>query len=201
LTRPVPLENEFRITRYDLLVFLHVFGAIVWIGLGLTGMSMAVWADRHGEHAFAEPVYRWVAWIEPPAIVLGPLLLIVTGVALVLDGPWGFGDTWIVIGLTGYVAALVLGLVLQAPGTKSMKALMEARGPEDPGTIAASRRLDAFLWPELAILLVVLLAMTTKPMEGGSAGFWVVVAAILAVGVALMVRGLRLSAASVSAAS
>ena len=178
-------------SRYELLLFGHVFGAIVWIGLGLTGMSMAIWADRHGEHAFAEPVYRWVAWIEPPAIVLGPLLLIVTGVALVLDGPWRFGDTWIVVGLSGYVAALVLGLVLQAPGTKRMKSLMEERGPEDPETIAAGRRLDAFLWPELGILLVVLLAMTTKPTGSGSAGFWALVVAILAVAGWLLARGLR----------
>lgn len=143
-----------------------MFGAIVWIGLGLVGQSMAVWADRCGEHAFAEPVYRWVAWIEPPAIVFGPLLLIVTGVGLVLDGPRRFGDTWVVIGLTGYVVALGLGGALQSPGTKRMKRLMEDRGPEDPETIAARRRLDAYLWPELGILVVVLLAMTTKPMDG-----------------------------------
>jgi uncharacterized membrane protein len=184
-------DKDGRVTRYEILLFLHVFGAIVWIGLGLTGMSMAVWAERHGEHAFAEPVYRGVAWIEPPAIVLGPLLLIVTGVALVLDGPWGFGDTWIAIGLTAYVAALALGLLFQAPGTKRMKKLMEERGPEDPETVAASRRLDAFLWPELGILLVVLLAMTAKPVDGGTAGFWATAVAILLVAIVLMVRGLR----------
>lgn len=178
-------------TRYEVILSLHVLGAIVWIGLGLVGMSMAVWADRHGEHAFAEPVYRWVAWIEPPAIVLGPLLLIVTGVALVLDGPWRFGDTWVAIGLTGYVAALALGLVLQAPGTKRMKKLMEERGPEDRETIAATRRLDAFLWPELGILLVVLLAMTTKPVDGGTPGFWATVVGVLLAAIVLMVRGLR----------
>jgi len=179
------------VSRYDLLVFLHVFAAIVWIGLGLTGMSMAVWAYRHGEHAFVESVYRWVAWIEPPAIVLGPLMLVVTGAALVLDGPWRFGDTWVVVGLVGYVAALALGLVFQAPGTKRIKQLMEERGPEDLETIAASRRLDAFLWPELAILLIVLLAMTTKPVSGASAGFWGAAAAIAATGLLLMARGLR----------
>jgi len=182
-----------------LLLFGHVFGVIVWIGLGLTGMSMAIWADRHGEHAFTEPVYRWVAWIEPPAIVLGPLLLIVTGVALVLDGPWRFGDTWIVVGLSGYVAALVLGLLLQAPGTQRMKKLMEERGPEDPETIAARRRLDAFLWPELGILLVVLLAMTTKPVDGGTLGFWAAVLVILAAVVVLAARGLHGARAPVSA--
>jgi uncharacterized membrane protein len=173
-----------------------VFAAIVWIGLGLVGQSMVVWADRHGEHALVEPVYRWVAWIEPPAIVLGPLMLIVTGVALVLDGPWRFGDTWIAIGLTGYVAALALGLVFQAPGTKRMNVLFRERGPEDPETIAVRRRLDAFAWPEYAILLIVLLAMTTKPVDGGTAGFWATVIVILTAAAVLMARGLRSAAAT-----
>jgi hypothetical protein len=58
----------------------------------------------------------------------------------------GVRETWIAIGLTAYVAALALGLVLQAPGTKRIKRLMEERGPEDPETIAATCRLDAFLF-------------------------------------------------------
>jgi hypothetical protein len=179
------------VTRYELLLFFHVFGAIVWIGLGLVGQSLSVWAGRERQYALAEQFYRWVAWIEPPAVVLGPLLLIVTGVALVLDGPWGFGDTWVVIGLAGYVGALALGGALQAPGTKRMGMLLCERGPEDPETIAAMRRLDAYAWPEYGLLLVVLLAMTTKPDGGGSAGFWTAVAVILVVAVTLLVRGLR----------
>lgn len=183
-------------TRYELLLFLHVFGAIVWIGLGLVGQSLGVWADRQGEYALAGPIYRWVAWIEPPATVLGPLLLIVTGVGLVLDGPWRFGDTYVVIGLTGFVTALVLGGTLQAPGTKRMNRLLREHGPDDPETIAAMRRLDALFWPELAILFVVLLAMTTKPVDGGTAGFWAIAIAFLAAAGFLTARGLRTAGVS-----
>ena len=63
--------------------------------------------------------------------MLGPLLLIVTGVALVLDGPWGFRDTWVIVGLVGYVGALALGGALQAPGTKRVNAMLAERTPDD----------------------------------------------------------------------
>lgn len=177
-------------------MFGHVLGAIVWIGLGLVGMSMAVWADRHGEHAFVEPVYRWVAWIEPPAIVHGPLLLIVTGVALVLDGPWRFG---------GHVDRGRPRRVRhrtrprpRSPGSRD-EAGEEADGGAragGPETIAATRRLDAFLWPELGVLLVVLLAMTTKPVDGGTLGFWAVAALALLGALLPTVRGLRAASSS-----
>jgi len=160
------------ISRYELLVFLHVFGSIVWIGVGMTGHALLVWSDRRDQHEFAATLSMAIKWIELPALVFGPLLLVVTGVALVLDGPWGFGDTWVLVGLGGYAAALVFGGVFQAPGTKRVNALLAERGPDDPEVIALGRRLNALMWPELAILLVVLLAMTTKPTGSGSVGFW-----------------------------
>lgn len=152
---------------------------------------MSVWADRAQQYDFIATLAAAVKWIEPPAIVLGPLTLIVTGVALVLDGPWRFGDTWVLVGLGGYVAALVFGGVFQAPGTKRMNELLAEQGPSHPDVIALFRRLNALMWPELAILLVVLLAMTTKPAGGGSVGFWIVVAVVLGAAAVLAARGFR----------
>jgi hypothetical protein len=47
------------------------------------------------------------------------------------------------------------------------------------------------MWPELAILLAVLLAMTTKPTGSGSPGFWVAVAVVVGAASLLTARGLR----------
>jgi uncharacterized membrane protein len=166
----------------------------VWIGLSAVCISLLIWAGRQEEHVFAAALYRWVSWVELPTLVLGPILLVVTGVALVLDGPWRFGDTWVVIGITGYVVALVLGSALQAPGKKRMNELLLERGPGDPETVATRRRIDALWWPELGIILIVLLAMTTKPVDGGTAGFWATVVVILGVVGVLTARGLRSAA-------
>lgn len=123
--------------------------------------------------------------------MLGPLLLIVTGVALVLDGPWGFRDTWVIVGLVGYVGALALGGALQASGTKRVNAMLAERTPDDPEVVASVRRLGAFMWPELGALLIVLLAMTTKPTGGGSLEFWALVVGILVGALLLVAKDLR----------
>ena len=182
--------QESRIDRYGLLLFLHVLGAIVWIGLGLAGHAFFLWAAREGDYGFLAKLNSAVKWIEPPSIVLGPLILLATGSGLVLDGPWGFGD-WVLVGIGGYVAALVLGGALQAPGTKRLDAILAERGPEELEAIALGRRLSALMWPELAILLVVPLAMTTKPTGGGSTGFWALTTAMLGGAALLAARGFR----------
>jgi uncharacterized membrane protein len=177
--------------RYEVLLFLHVFGAVVWVGVGLTGQALEAWFHRHGEWALLARLQPAWASIEPLAGVAGPLLLLGTGIALVADGPWEFGDTWIVIGLVGYTAALTLGVVFQAPGIRRLNEIAGERGPDDPEAIALARRLHALMWLELAILGVVVLAMTTKPAGAGSVGFWAVSAAMLTAAMGLAVHGVR----------
>ncbi|MDX1510493.1 MAG: DUF2269 family protein [Nitriliruptorales bacterium] len=93
-------------SRYEVLLFLHIAGAIVWIGIGMTGQALLVWAYRKEEFAFGAKLQEAFSGIEAPAGILGPLLGLVTGIWLVVDGPWGFTDTWIVVGIAGFGAAL-----------------------------------------------------------------------------------------------
>lgn len=170
---------------------LHILGAIVWIGIGLTGHALSAWAYRNGEWDFSARLQAAFASLEAPAAVLGPLLALGTGIGLVVDGPWRFTDTWIVVGLAGFGAALGLGIAFQGPGIRRYDEIVREHGPDDPEAIALGRRLNVLMWPELAILLAVVLAMATKPAGWGSVGFWVVVAAILAGAGAAMISDLR----------
>ena len=180
---------------YEVLLFLHVIGAIVWIGVGITGHALLVVADRRREWAFAADLNRAFGWIEAPAGVFGPLLLLASGVGMVLEGAWSFGDTWVVIGLAGVAVALGLGVIVQAPGLRTLAHIVEERGVDDPEALTLARRLNGFMWPELGILLIVVLAMVAKPTGAGSLGFWVGVVAIVAMAAGLSVidrRGQRL---------
>ena len=76
-------------SRYEVLLFLHIVGAIVWIGIGLTGHALLVWAHRKQEWDFGAKLQEAFSGIEAPAGILGPLLGLVTGVWMVVDGPWG----------------------------------------------------------------------------------------------------------------
>ncbi len=177
-------------SRYDVLLFLHIVGAIVWLGIGLTGHALAVWAHRKREWTFFAKLQEGFASLEAPAGILGPLLLLGTGIGLVADGPWGFTETWVVIGLAGFGAALGLGIGFQAPGLRRFNEIVRGRGADDPEAIAVGRRLNALMWPEVAILATVLLAMATKPAGWRPVGFWISAATILGAAFALMISDL-----------
>ena len=174
-------------SRYDVLLFLHIVGAIVWVGIGLTGHALAVWAYRKHEWTFFAKLQEGFGSLEAPAGILGPLLLLGTGIGLVADGPWGFTGTWVVIGLAGFGAALFLGIAFQGPGMRRFNEIVRERETHDPEAIAVGRRLNALMWPELAILATVLLAMATKPTGWGSVGFWISAATILGGAFAMMI--------------
>lgn len=163
---------------YELLLFAHVVGAVVWVGVGFTSHVLLLWADRENERRFAARLQAAIEAIEVPVAVAGPGLLLATGIALVIDGPWSFGDTWVVVGLAGYVAALGIGAAFEGPEGRRLGEIVRERGPDDPEAIARGRRLNGVMWLELAVLAVILLAMTVKPSGGGSVAFWGAAAAI-----------------------
>lgn len=161
-------------------LFLHVAAAIIWIGLGLAGFLLLEWADRTGDRLFAARLHSAIEWLEPAAVVGGPLLLLGSGIGLVLDGPWRFGDLWIALGLGGYAAALAIGAAFEGPQGRRLGAIVRERGADDPEAVALGRRLNALMRLDLAIFAVVVLDMTVKP-TADSVGFWTTAAAILAV--------------------
>jgi hypothetical protein len=152
------------------------------MGLLITGLALFYWADRNDERMVAHKLDEAIGWLEPGAAVAGPLLLLVTGIALVLDGPWRFSDLWVALALGGFAAALVLGAAFEGPQGKRLRALARDLGPDASEVVALGRRLQAVGYAELSILLFVVLTMSTKPVGRGSAGYWLLGACVLAAG-------------------
>jgi uncharacterized membrane protein len=183
---------HWRIDRYEVLLFLHVVGVIIWVGVGVTMFFLLVWADRSGDRRFVAGLLSASEWLGNP-VTVALLLLLGTGIWLVLDGPWSFGDTWVALGLGGYVVALAWASRVEEREMKHLSALVREHGPDAPEVSAGGRRLLAGLTVELAILAVVVLGMTVKP-AAGAVEFWAVVAAILAGAGWLALRGYRSAA-------
>jgi uncharacterized membrane protein len=159
-------------------LFLHVVGAIAWVGTGSTILLLVVWASRADERAFFARLLAATEWLGNPMTVL-LLLLLGSGIWLVLDGPWSFGTVWVGIGLGGYVAALAWGSAVIEPRSRSLQAAILERGHDAPVVRTAGVRLVALLRVELALLAVVVLAMTVKPAPD-EAAFWAIAGALLA---------------------
>lgn len=132
-----------RMTRYELLVFLHVACASVWLG---SGVALAVLS-------FRAPIVELAEWLGPR--VFGPASLgsFAFGLALVFDGRWTFSPLWIQLGLGAFALSTAINAGLRLPGIR--------RNPPD-----RDRKLRALAALDLTMLFLAVADMTAKPTGG-----------------------------------
>src|SRR5205814_413201 len=106
-------QRKDRSMPYLVLKWLHVLLAIAAVGTNLTyGIWLAHAARSPQALAFT---LRGVKVLDDRVANPAYGLLLVTGLALAYLGGWSFRTPWIMIALTLYVIAIVLGLVAYGP--------------------------------------------------------------------------------------
>jgi uncharacterized membrane protein len=180
-------------TRYELLLFLHVAAAIIWLGAAMVVQFFAFRAQRSRDAIEVHRVASDAEWLAMRLFVPSSLAVLVLGIALVLDGPWAFDQLWITLGLAGYAFSFLLGILFLSPESGRIAKLVEAHGPEHELVAGRIRRILALSRFELAVLFTVVLDMTLKP-TADDFGFWTLAAAILVFGAGFALwsyRGMR----------
>jgi len=142
------------------LLFLHVVGAVAWVGGGLMLSVMGMATLRNPDPAAASAFGRALAWVGPRLFAPSVLLVLVTGPWMVLiSGAWDFTQLWVLIGIGCFVLAFAVGATFLA------RIGVMLGSPETSPTEASAllrRWISAYL-AVVAILLVALWDMTVKP--------------------------------------
>jgi len=146
---------------YPWLKTLHIFFAIVAVGLNI---SYAVWqarAARQPEHTgYALRGIKFLDdWIANPSYVgLG-----IVGILLVLLGPWEFTQLWVLGAIALYVVLLVVGLGVYSPTLTRLIARYESGGAATAEFSALSAR-SATVGSVLGVVVVaIIVLMVVKP--------------------------------------
>jgi uncharacterized membrane protein len=93
------------------------------------------------------------------------LVVFLMGIAMMLDTDWGWGKFWVVAGLIGYAATFTTGIAVLSPLAKKIGASVEANGPTHPETLALIKRIMLIVRFDMAVLLLVIADMVTKPFS------------------------------------
>jgi len=99
---------------YDASVAIHVAAALVGFGVTFSYPVIQLVAERQGPDALAVgldailAISRWVA--VPATLVVG-----VTGVFQLADGPYSLEDAWLAAGLALYLAVMAVAVLYLAP--------------------------------------------------------------------------------------
>ena len=150
---------------YDFLLTVHVLAAILWVGGGVTLHILMRRALKLDDPQRRHEAFTELEWLGQRFYPGFSLILFVAGVLLVTrDLPgWEFSDTFIQIGLTGWVISFLIGILFYGREGKRREGLVQAEGPDSPTVLASVRRTANVNSFELLILLLVVVDMTTKP--------------------------------------
>jgi uncharacterized membrane protein len=145
----------------ELLLFLHVSAAVVWLGGGLVAQVLGTRVASAGDPAVAAALGRDLGWIGSRVFASASLLTFATGVLLVVDSDfYRFRDGWIALSLLLYAVTFLIGILVFGRETDRIAELAAQGSPE-----ARPRRLRVSFIARLDVVLLffVLFLMTVKP--------------------------------------
>jgi uncharacterized membrane protein len=150
---------------YPIFKWIHVTLAVFWVGGGLTLTILGLRAERSTDPRDLAHLADQAGFVGEKFFAPAGLLVFLAGIAMVLNADYDWGQFWIVAGLIGYVSTFVTGVAFLSPNAKKAAALAEAHGPESPEVQAHIRKILLVVRFDIAVLLLVVADMVTKPFS------------------------------------
>jgi uncharacterized membrane protein len=147
---------------YELIVFLHVLAAIVWVGAGVALQVLEVRAQRSGPERMRF-FGQEAEWLSTRLFMPASFAAVAFGIWAVAIGSWKFSDAWITVGFAGFIATIVVGMGLIAPASKKLAQVVAERGPQDSEAQRLSRRMKLASRFNMLVLIAVVFDMVVKP--------------------------------------
>jgi uncharacterized membrane protein len=150
---------------YALFRVVHVAVAVFWVGGGLLLTILGLKAEAADDPNEVVTLARWAAWVGEKMFAPAGLVVLLMGIAMMINTNWGWGKFWVVAGLVGYALTFATGVGVLSPQAKRIAELSESKGSTAPETLAAIRRILLVARFDVAILLLVVADMVTKPFS------------------------------------
>ena len=174
--------------RYELLLFVHVLAAVIWVGGAVMIQLMALRVLRADDPLRVTSFAADVEWIGNRLLVPASVILILAAVGLMLEGDLAWRALWVSLSLVAYIVSFVAGAAFFGPESGRISKLVAAQGPDSGEAVGRIQRLLIASRIELVVLLAVVYLMTVKPTadDGGELLLLLVGVVVLA---ALLLRG------------
>jgi len=150
---------------YPIFKWAHVTLVVFWVGGGLMLTVLGLRAERSEDPREIGMIAAQAAWVGERFFAPAGGLVLLAGIGMVINGHLGWNHFWIIAGLVGYASTMVVGVAVLTPLAKKVAASMEARGPEHPETIALIKRILLAARVDIAVLMLVVADMVTKPFS------------------------------------
>jgi uncharacterized membrane protein len=183
---------------YNVLLFLHIAAAMVWVGSGFLAHVLFFRAERSNDPAALLGVLRDLGALGNIVFVPASLATFLLGVALAFAGGWSFSDLWIILGLAGFIATFVTGAFFLKPYGDEIAEMMRRDGGMSREAAQKARQLVAIGRIEYVVLLLVVGVMVLKPTVS-DLGVLIAMAAVLVAGIVVFLTQAHLAAKAAAA--
>jgi uncharacterized membrane protein len=150
-------------SAYSIYLAIHVLSAVVWVGGDVTLTTLGIVFERRGEGETLGALGRMGAWIGTRVYTPALFVTLAFGIALMLEGDLDWGEFWVVFGLVGWTIAAVVGVGFVGPELGRIDEAVRAHGPDSPEVARRVKRLFMIFRFDTALLILIVLVMTTKP--------------------------------------
>lgn len=154
---------------YDVLLFVHVVCAVIWVGGAFYSQLLAIRVGRSTDPADLPKFGRHIEYLGMRVFLPASILLFIAGAAMVAQ-TWRFGDLWVSVSMALWLVSVVAGALYLGPRSKKVAELFEAEGPTSVAARALLSRLFLVSRLELVSFAVIIALMVFKPGTGGGAG-------------------------------
>lgn len=146
---------------YELWLFLHVVGTVVWVGGAVVVQVFGALTQRAADPVVAAAFGRNSAWTGTWVFMPASALVLLSGVLLTEEGNWSWSEPFVLVGLAGWavVAGAVFGYV--APSLRRLGRQMAQEGPS-PELAARVRSVIVLARVFLGLLFVIVFMMVVK---------------------------------------
>ena len=149
------------VTFYEILKFVHVSLAIVWVGGGTMLTILAEFAIRSKLPGRAAEFAREAGFVGERIFTPVSLLVLAAGFWLVHEQHWGY-HFWVVSSLVIYGLSFGLGVGFLAPQAKKLARRIDAEGPDAPEARRQIRRIVNIARIDVVFLFTIVFLMVTK---------------------------------------
>ena len=183
---------------YELLLFVHVAAAIVWLGGALFVQFHGIVVMRTDDGKRMAEFASDIGSLTERMFVPASLLVILAGVGLMIEGNWDWGQLWVVFALVTFVASFLVGIAVLSPLAKRIGTTVAAEGPESPNAKALIRKIFRISRVDLAFMYAIVFAMTVKPTSDDGVVIAVAAVVLVALSALFLLRGREETSAVVS---
>src|SRR4029077_6452590 len=152
---------------YQVLLFIHIICAMIWVGGAFYAQLYAVLVQRSDDPAELPVVGKRLEILGTRVFLPASILLFIAGAAIVAQ-QWSFGQTWVAIAIALWLLSALSGALYLGPRVKKMSELYEAEGPTSTAARAIMDRLFLVSRLELVSFAIIIFMMVFKPGAGSA---------------------------------